>query len=110
MRHRILLLVAGLVLLGCASAAQAIVKYGTSGAEKALQSDPYDADVPTSNIEVLLRNTPPTVASGAAALAVPAAEPLPRTSVGTNPTLNVVDAPPVFEAPYLKGVKAAFII
>lgn len=109
-KRSIFALVTAFVLLGWSSPTNAVVKYGTASAEAALQFDPYHPGAPIPNIEVLLRTTPPIQVTGAAALAVPAVEALPRTPVITAPTLNVVDAPTIFEAPYLSGLKASFIV
>lgn len=93
--------------IGLASAsAQGAVQYGTPAAAAALQFDPFTLKTASSSGPVV-----PVLVSKAAAVQAPsvvqvlATEPAPQ-----GITVSVANAPHVFEAPYLKGLKSAFVV
>jgi hypothetical protein len=99
------------VWLGGQSRALGVTLYGTAAAQAALQFNPFDPTAPTVAGDAFLLKTQPILVPKAASVQVPSLADVQATPpVPVVPVLDVVDAPRVFEGPYLKGLKASFVI
>jgi len=108
-RLRIVALIVVSLFAGFVSSAKAVTTYGSPAAAAALRFDPFSQSAST------VQNASqehPSVLTSAAGVSAPDITRSLRTIVNPGtPTLNVVDAPRVFEAPYLHpGLKASFIV
>ncbi|HEX8916157.1 MAG TPA: Calx-beta domain-containing protein, partial [Humisphaera sp.] len=108
---RILGSAVAVALVAASLPARAAVTYGTPAADSALRFNPYTKTTGSTRSQTPWSQAPVTAAPLASLVRAPALRALERTPVTPGESVvDVVDAPVVFEAPYLSGLKASFVV